>query len=205
MRNFRGKFWWAISQNGTGQWGPSSAPPPIEEPSMDAHILQVRPIAALLATLFVVCITYGVGLAIHRLWLSPIAKFPGPKLAALTKWYEFYYEVIKMANSLFISRICTRNMACQPGTSKTVERVNHLGTYTGPIIRITPEELHIQDSEYFEQFYVRSGRMDKYQWMAGRFGTEDAFFMTSPNDLHVSAAVHLTHSSLRKGSPNFSQ
>ena len=37
---------------------------------------------------------YLIGLAIYRLYLSPIAKFPGPKLAALTRWYEFYYEVV---------------------------------------------------------------------------------------------------------------
>jgi hypothetical protein len=26
--------------------------------------------------------------------------------------------------------------------------------------------------------------MDKQQWLSGRFGTEDAFFMTAPGDLH---------------------
>ena len=35
---------------------------------------------------------YGLGIAIQRLYLSPIAKFPGPKLAALTRKYETYYE-----------------------------------------------------------------------------------------------------------------
>lgn len=36
-----------------------------------------------------------------RLFLSPIANIPGPRLAALTGLVEFYYDVVKGGKYLF--------------------------------------------------------------------------------------------------------
>ena len=54
-------------------------------------------VAASVAILFL----YGVVLSVYRLYFHPLAKFPGPKLAAATGWYEFYYEIIQPGSFLW--------------------------------------------------------------------------------------------------------
>jgi hypothetical protein len=52
--------------------------------------------ALLSPVLWGICIyvLFSVVWTIYSVYLGPLAKFPGPKLAAATLWYECYYDVI---------------------------------------------------------------------------------------------------------------
>lgn len=56
---------------------------------------------ALITLALLFCGAYVVYLAIYRLLLSPLVKFPGPKLAALSGWYEAYYDIVQRGQFAF--------------------------------------------------------------------------------------------------------
>ncbi|KAL9105017.1 MAG: hypothetical protein Q9163_000114 [Psora crenata] len=124
----------------------------------------VRPRHVVEALGVIVC--YLVFLAIYRLYLSPLAKFPGPKLAALSLWYEFYYDVVKRG--------------------KYTWEIEKMHDKYGPIVRINPYELHIKDSDYHDELYVGSTvrRTHKWDWEMKMFGRSNSAFGTPNHELH---------------------
>jgi hypothetical protein len=44
---------------------------------------------------------YYIFILYYRLELHPLSKFPGPTLAALSSWYEFYFDVVKRGRFLW--------------------------------------------------------------------------------------------------------
>lgn len=55
--------------------------------------------------------------------------------------------------------------------------------YTGPIVRISPHELHINDPAFIDQLYRQDGKWDKYDWAVDAFATYGAGLLTPEHDL----------------------
>ncbi|QKX57632.1 uncharacterized protein TRUGW13939_04750 [Talaromyces rugulosus] len=124
-------------------------------------------------------VAWLVTLAIYRLYLHPLARagFPGPRLAAVTTWYEAYFDVFLQGQYIF-----------------QIERMHQK---YGPIVRIGPNELHVLDHEYYDKLYNMSNRLDKSAYFYCMLGNPKASFGTIPAHLH-----RLRRSAL---SPFFSQ
>lgn len=61
----------------------------------------------------------------------------------------------------------------------------HLIALQGPIVRINPFELHIQDSRYWDELYTGHKEYERYAWMSGRFGANTTTSSTVSSHLHA--------------------
>lgn len=119
----------------------------------------------------------------YRLYFSLIARFPGPKLAALTRLCELYYEIVKGGQYIFKTGELHEKYG---GDYTALNRVlTSLNSVKDLIVRINPWELHINDPDYYDQLYAGAGkRRDKYLYYTEQFGNPKSMIGTISHDLH---------------------
>ncbi|KAH7136179.1 cytochrome P450 [Dendryphion nanum] len=120
-----------------------------------------------LILLVVISVAYFVYGIIWRLWLSPIAHIPGPRLAAATRLYEAYYDLVLGGQYTF--------------------KIGELHKQYGPIIRISPWEVHIHDPDFYNTLYAPATtrrKSDKYPFFTKFLGLDLCVFATVEHDLH---------------------
>ncbi|KAM5458916.1 hypothetical protein McanMca71_001602 [Microsporum canis] len=137
--------------------------PALQKISLEQSYLKIGLLLALITTVFFVT------RAVYRLLFHPLSGFPGPKLAAISHLYEFYYDVIR------------------GGTY--IKKIDLMHQRYGPIIRINPRELHIKDSHYYERIYAG------YPHRRDKDPSSTAIFTTP---LPMVATVHHEHHRLRR-------
>ncbi len=119
--------------------------------------------------LVVLWIGYRVAIAFYNVSpLHPLARFPGPKIAAATYLYEAYYDWWLGGRY-----------------GKVIARMHE---QYGPIVRINPDELHCSDPAFTDEIYAGPGRMrDKWQHQLNTGGAGPVSvtgFSTVDHDLH---------------------
>lgn len=94
---------------------------------------------------------YSVTLTVYRLYFHALSKFPA------TRWFEFYHNVIRRGKFIF--------------------EIQAMHDKYGPIVRIAPDELHINDPEWYDELYGSATRKrDKSPaWVVIAGGTGSAF------------------------------
>ncbi|KAJ6261390.1 Cytochrome P450 monooxygenase [Drechslerella dactyloides] len=89
--------------------------------------------------------------AVYRIWFHPLSKIPGPKLAAATWLVEFYYNHIKQG--------------------QYYKKIEEWHKVYGPVIRITPHEVHVNNPDTYSLLYKTNAKVTKdplyYQRFAG--------------------------------------
>ncbi|KAH6881768.1 cytochrome P450 [Alternaria rosae] len=118
-------------------------------------------------SLFALCLlayfVYLLARVFYRLYYHPLSRFPGPRIAAATSWYEGYYEIVHKGQ---YSR-----------------QISKLHDVYGPIVRVTPDELHIRDPYFYDQVYAKNVHLDKEGWDK-RFGCAGGLLPTVDAEQH---------------------
>lgn len=84
-------------------------------------MFEIKNIWHSLATVCILWVVYHLFVTLYRITFHPLTAFPGPKLAALSYKYEFYFDGIL--------------------GGKYTDEISRMHEKYGPIVRINPDEV----------------------------------------------------------------
>lgn len=123
--------------------------------------------------ILVLFMVYRISVIIYRLYFHPLAKFPGPKVAAATHLYEIGWDYLGHGAYLFhceeLHKKYGKFCSSEPSTGGPACELPCLklkSVTSGPIIRVTPDELSIKDPKYYDQVYVVGSVRKTNAWPA---------------------------------------
>ncbi|KAL8851803.1 MAG: hypothetical protein Q9221_003317 [Calogaya cf. arnoldii] len=146
-------------------------------------LLSIKDSLVLFSSIFIV---YNIALVIYRLYFSPLAKFPGPKLAAATLWYEYYYDVVQRGRYTWkIAELHAQYGPLLPYQPRLISELTAVIKQGNIRILCRSDTDH---PSYYDELYVgpSTRRTLKYERAIRGFGPTNYVFSTISHELHRS-------------------
>ncbi|KAF7852941.1 hypothetical protein EAF04_010818 [Stromatinia cepivora] len=103
----------------------------------------------------------------NRLYFHPLSKIPGPRLAAATFWYEFYYNAIR--DGTYIKKFQQMHTA-----------------YNSSVIRIAPNHVHVNDPNFYSKIFNNRTAYLKDPGFYKTIGATESFLaITDPQEHRI--------------------
>ncbi|KAI0473333.1 cytochrome P450 [Xylariaceae sp. FL0804] len=119
--------------------------------------------SSLLLEVLALYVAYQAGIIIYRLTFHPLAKFPGPFFCRISYIQQCYYEAI--LNGKFIHKF---------------PEYHHK---YGPVVRISPNEVHLNDASLYHEIYKQNSAFTKDP-ISYALGVSEAMAFTVPVEKH---------------------
>ncbi|PVH92548.1 putative benzoate 4-monooxygenase cytochrome P450 [Periconia macrospinosa] len=106
---------------------------------------------------------YSLRLVVFRLYFHPLARFPGPKILAATTWFETYVDLFH---------------------HDFPQRLSKIHDKYGPIVRVAPNEIHVNDADFFQTVFVAAAKHRTDIIPPRGLGQDDSIGSTRTHDMH---------------------
>ncbi|KAK3696861.1 hypothetical protein LTR37_017767 [Vermiconidia calcicola] len=130
---------------------------------------------------------YCIGIVVYRLYFSPLAKFPGPKIAAVTSWYNAYHDLVRGGQYVWV--------------------IEDMHRRYGPIVRTRPDVLHVNDPRFIDKLYSQSPkqRRERADTILQTLHAPGSILATKDHELHRRRRAvlnpYFSHANVRRLEP----
>ncbi|KAE8840611.1 hypothetical protein PTNB85_04010 [Pyrenophora teres f. teres] len=119
-------------------------------------------------------VSYCIYKAVYNLYFHPLAKFPGPRWVAASYLAEFYYDIVR--------------------GGQYFKKIIEMHEKYGPIVRITPHELSLNDPFFYDKVFSSSAqKRDKDRYQTTQGGLPSTAITTIDHDLHRQRRGYVSH------------
>ncbi|KAF1828860.1 cytochrome P450 [Decorospora gaudefroyi] len=110
---------------------------------------------------------------LYNVCFHPLRKIPGPWMAAMTPFPDFWHDAVRRGNYIW--------------------EIQKMHKKYGPIVRINPNEVHIEDPSYYHKVYVGGiHKVNKDASTVAGFGVPESVAATVDHGLHRSRRGYMS-------------